>query len=64
MVNSSVSYQAGLARIDDLRLAADKRRHAGLVTRQPDTSRSMSARRREQLRRTLAGLLPPRLARA
>jgi hypothetical protein len=63
MINTSVSYQAGRARIDDLRLAADERRHASLVTPQPDTSRSMRAPR-EQLRRTLAGLRPPRIARA
>jgi hypothetical protein len=65
MINSSVSYQAGVARIDDLRLAADAHRRAGLVSRQSDSARSMSSRsRREQLRRTLAALRPPRAARA
>jgi hypothetical protein len=64
-MNSSVTYQAGVARIDDLRRAAEERRQANLVSRQSDRARSMSPRtRREQLRRTLAGLRAPRIARA
>jgi len=65
MMNSSISHQAGLARINDLRLAADERRRACPLERQPDRSRSVNGHsRRGQLRRTLAGLKPPRAARA
>jgi hypothetical protein len=62
MISSGVRYQAGLARIADLRQAADERRHANLASPHRDTSGSMSARRRERLRQTLAALRPPRTA--
>jgi len=65
MINSSVSYQAGVARINDLRLAADKQRHVNLASCQSAHSRSVSARSvRAQLTRTLAALRPRRAARA
>ena len=65
MIISSVSYQVGVARIDDLRLEADARRRAKLVNDQSDLPRSTSSRgRREQLGRTLNALRPRRAARA
>ena len=65
MIISSVSYQVGVARIDDLRLEADARRRAKLVNHQSDLARSISSRsRREQLGRTLNALRPHRAARA
>ena len=65
MINSGITYQAGLARIADLRHEADERRRANVVRRAADRTRSMSGRgRRGRLRDAAAMLSQRRPARA
>ena len=65
MINSGITYQAGLARIADLRHEADERRRANVVRRAADRARSTSGRgRRGRLRDAAAMLSQRRPARA
>jgi hypothetical protein len=62
MISSDVTYRAGLAQIDDLRLHADRRRRAELPSRG-----APAAQRAERGRRSLRAfrmLMPHRPARA
>jgi hypothetical protein len=62
MISSDVTYQAGLARIDDLRLHADHRRRAELPSRgEPPAQRAERGRRSLRAFKTL---MPHRPARA
>jgi len=65
MLNSGIPYEAGLARIEDLRRQADERRLVQAARREPERVRSANGRGpRGHLREALATLSPRRPARA
>jgi hypothetical protein len=62
MISSDVTYQAGLARVEDLRLHADNRRRAVRASRPAPAERRVGRSRRPL--RALRMLRPDRPARA
>ncbi len=65
MISNGITYQAGLARMADLRHEADERRRAAVLRRAADWARSIGRRgHRGQLRDALAVLSSRRPARA